>query len=258
MKSLELKVNNTLILLLLIVTKVTYCQDHVEKLLYGIIRADSLLTNGINVVNLINKKTTVTNSNGEFSILARANDYLVLSGLDFEEKKIRVEFNDHENAVLSITMFPLATKLNEVFVKNNLFSVLSLGIVSKAPVKYTVAERRLKTAGDFKPIMLLQIIGGGMPLDPLINKINGRTKRLKKLIVLEKKESDIKLISELYDDNYFRDNLNIPTENINGFKFYVVENENFIKILDSKNKPQISFYLIVLAVEFKILMDSNN
>ena len=104
----------------------------------------------------------------------------------------------------------------------------------------------------------MQIIGGGMPLNPLINKINGRTKRLKKLIVLEKKESDIKVISKLFGDNYFRDILNIPTENINGFKFYIVENENFIKILNSKNEPQISFYLAVLAEKFKMLMDINN
>ena len=97
-----------------------------------------------------------------------------------------------------------------------------------------------------------------MPLNPQINKINGKTKRLKKLIVLEKKESDIKVISKLFGDNYFRDILNIPTENINGFKFYIVENENFIKILDSKNEPQISFYLAVLAEEFKMLMDINN
>lgn len=253
-----MKVNNTVILVLLLVTKVTYCQDHVEKSLYGIIRADSLLTNGINVVNLSNKKTTVTNSKGEFSILARVNDNLVLSGLDFEEKKIKIDLSAYENAVLSIIMFPLTTKLKEVIVKNNRFNVLSLGIVSKAPVKYTVAERRLKTAGDFKPIMLLNIIGGGMPLDPLINKINGRTKRLKRLIVLEKKESDIKLISELYDDKYFVDNLNIPNENVTGFKFYIVENENFIKILDSKNEPQISFCLTILAEEFKIIMDIKN
>ena len=258
MKSLHLKVNNTVILVLLLVTKVTYCQDHVEKSIYGIIRADSLLTNGINVVNLTNKKTTVTNSKGEFSILARVNDDLVLSGYDFEEKKIKIDLSAYENAVLSIIMFPLTTKLKEVIVNNNRFNVLSLGIVSKAPVKYTVAERRLKTAGDFKPIMLLNIIGGGMPLDPLINKINGRTKKLKKLIVLEKKESDIKLISELYDDKYFVDNINIPNENVTGFKFYIVENENFIKILDSKNEPQISFCLTILAEEFKIIMDIKN
>ena len=200
----------------------------------------------------------MTNSKGEFSILARVNDDLVLSGLDFEEKKIKIDLSAYENAVLSIIMFPLTTKLKEVIVNNNRFNVLSLGIVSKAPVKYTVAERRLKTAGDFKPIMLLNIIGGGMPLDPLINKINGRTKKLKKLIVLEKKESDIKLISELYDDKYFVDNINIPNENVTGFKFYIVENENFIKILDSKNEPQISFCLTILAEEFKIIMDIKN
>ena len=91
MKSLHLKVNNTIILLLLAVSKVTYSQDHVGKLHYGIISADSLFTNGINVVNLGNKKTTVKNSKGEFSILAKANDDLVLSGLNFEEKRIKVD-----------------------------------------------------------------------------------------------------------------------------------------------------------------------
>jgi hypothetical protein len=34
--------------------------------------------------------------------------------------------------------------------------------------------------------MLLGMIGGSMPLDPLINKINGRTKRLKKKVILER------------------------------------------------------------------------
>jgi hypothetical protein len=33
-----------------------------------------------------------------------------------------------------------------------------------------------------------------MPLDPLINKINGRTKRLKKEVILEKKELNIKYL----------------------------------------------------------------
>ena len=76
---------------MLAVSKVTYCQDHVGKLHYGIITADSLFTNGINVVNLGNKKTTLTNSKGEFSILAKVNDDLVLSRLNFEQKRIKVD-----------------------------------------------------------------------------------------------------------------------------------------------------------------------
>jgi hypothetical protein len=97
-----------------------------------------------------------------------------------------------------------------------------------------------------------------MPFDPLINKINGRTKRLKKLVVLEKKESNIKVISELFRDEYFTDELNILTENINGFKFYIVENENFVKILDSRNEPQISLNMIALSEEFKTFVNSKN
>ena len=253
-----MKVNNEILILLFVVTQFTYGQDHVEKVLRGIVTVESVLTNGINVVNLNNNETSMTNSQGEFSILAKANDVLVLSGLNVEEKKIKVDRTYYDKAVFSIELIPLSTKLNEVIVQNNQFNLLSLGIVTKAPVKYTVAERRLQTAGDFKPIMLLQIIAGGMPLDPLINKINGRTKRLKKLIVFEKKEKDMKVISELFNDIHFNNILFISSENINGFKFYIVENENFIKILDSRNEPQISFYLTILAQEFKTIMDIKN
>jgi len=243
---------------MLLLTKATYGQDRVEKLLHGEISVDSLYANGINVVNLGNKETAVSANNGKFFILAKTNDVLVLSALHLKTKRIIVAISDFENGFLPIKMFNMVTRLDEVIVKNNQFNVVSLGIVTKAPVKYTTAERRLKTAGDFKPIMLLNLVGGTMPLDPLINKINGRTKRLKQLVVLEKKESNIKVISELFKDEYFTDKLNIPTENINGFKFYIVENENFVKILDSRNEPKISFYLAALSEEFKTLLNSKN
>ncbi|MCL6460830.1 MAG: hypothetical protein I4O51_03045 [Flavobacterium micromati] len=253
-----MKVNKNLFLVLCVLSKVTYSQVSTEKLIHGEIRVDSLYVNGINVVNLGDKEATVSANNGKFFILAKVNDVLVLSALHLEAKRIIIASSDFENGFLPIKMFNKVTRLDEVIVKNNQFNVVSLGIVTKAPVKYTTAERRLQTAGDFKPIMLLNLIGGTMPLDPLINKINGRTKRLKKLVVLEKKESNIKVISELFRDEYFTDELNILTENINGFTFYIVENENFVKILDSRNEPQISLHMIALSEEFKTLLNSKN
>jgi len=187
---------------MLLLTKATYGQDRVEKLLYGEIRVDSLYANGINVVNLGNKETAVSANNGKFFILAKANDVLVLSALDLETKRIIVAISDFENVFLPIKMFNMVTRLDEVIVKNNQFTVVSLGIVNIAPVKYTTAERRLQTARDFKPIMLLNLIGGTMPLDPLINKINGMTKRLKQLVVLEKKKVILRLFL-----NYLRMNI---------------------------------------------------
>jgi hypothetical protein len=76
-------------------------------------------------------------------------------------------------------------QLDEVVIRRyNNINAVSLGLFSKPKIIY--ASRKLRTAGDFKPIMLLGLISS-MPLDPLINKINGRTKRLKKEVILEKK-----------------------------------------------------------------------
>lgn len=247
-----------LIIFLFLICPNIFGQAIVNKPLRVKITIDSISANGINVVNLNNNETAVSNSNGEFSILGKANDVLMFSALNLETYKRIVGPHDMETDIVTIKMYPAVTKLKEVVVNGKGFNVLSLGIVTKAPVIYTTAERRLQTAGDFKPIMLLSMIGGGMPLDPLINKINGRTKRLKKLIVVEKKEFNIKFLSELYDNEFFINTLRIPNSNVAGFKYYIVENENFKKVLDNKNKVQISFYMTELAEEFKILLNSKN
>ncbi|SHG09664.1 hypothetical protein SAMN05444396_104294 [Flavobacterium segetis] len=248
----------SLIIFLFLIFQNISGQTIVNKPLRVKITIDSSSAYGINVVNLNNKETTVTNSNGEFSILAKANDVLMFSALNLETYKRIVGRDDIQIGVLAITMHPGVIKLEEVVVNSKSLNVLSLGIVTKAPVTYTTAERRLQTAGDFKPVMLLNLLGGSMPLDPLINKINGRTKRLKKIVTVEKKESNIKFISKLYDDEYFIRNLKIPSENIASFKYYIVENENFKKVLDTKNMTQISFYMGALAEEFKTLLTNNN
>jgi len=93
------------------------------------------------------------------------------------------------------------TALKEVIFNKDPINAVSQQVLAKDPLKYMPAEKRLRTEGDFKPVMLLNLIGGSMPLVPLINKINGRTKRLKKSVVLEKKEQCIKLIAALLMKN---------------------------------------------------------
>lgn len=84
-------------------------------------------------------------------------------------------------------------ELQEVVVnENTAITAENLGIIPKGQKKYTQAERQLATAGDFKPIMLLGLLGGSMQLDPLINKINGRTKRLKANVEIEKEKKIFK------------------------------------------------------------------
>lgn len=225
----------------LLLCQISFGQTLDEKLLQGKIRVDSVGVNGINILNLTNGKTTQTNSSGEFFILAKANDILVFTAVNLKKYRKTISFSDFELGKLLIILQPKITELKEVIVNKNEINALSLGVVTRDAVKYSPAERRLRTAGDFKPVGLFQLLGGLMPLDPLINKINGRTKRLKKLVVLEKKENFIKLISELYNQEYFTVQLGIANDYVNGFKYFIVENENFLKVLESKNEERTSF-----------------
>lgn len=253
-----MKIISILTGMLLLLCQISFGQTLDKKLLQGKIRVDSVGVNGINILNLTNGKTTQTNNSGEFFILAKANDILVLTAVNLKTYRKTISFTDFELGKLSMNLEPKITELKEVIVNKNEINALSLGVVTRDPVKYSPAERRLRTAGDFKPIELLQLLGGSMPLDPLINKINGRTKRLKKLVVLEKKENFIKLISELYNQEYFTVQLGIANDYVNGFKYFIVENENFLKVLESKNGERTSFFIVALAQEYKDILNNEN
>lgn len=55
--------------------QISFGKISAEKVLHGKIIVDSAYISGINILNLVNKKIAVTNSDGEFFILAKANFY---------------------------------------------------------------------------------------------------------------------------------------------------------------------------------------
>ena len=148
-------------------------------------------------------------------------------------------------------METLINLLDEVKINQfkNINSV-SLGLVSKNQKKYTPAERRLKYAGDFKPIDFLKIVGGGLDVDGIINKISGRTALLRKELVIERKELLMNKLNDLFEDNFYTETLKIPSEYIKGFKFYSVEDEKFVAAMKDKNKTLATFILVELAVKY--------
>ncbi|MBE0392798.1 hypothetical protein BJQ96_02655 [Flavobacterium sp. PL0002] len=99
--------------------------------------------------------------------------------------------------------------------------------------------------------MLLGLLAGSMPLDPLINKINGRTKRVKKQIVAEKKGSNIEKLSGYYSESFYVNELGICTQYVSGFKVYVIENNTFAKELEKGETAMLRFMIIDLANKYK-------
>ncbi|MCY1217178.1 hypothetical protein D9M72_290800 [compost metagenome] len=145
-------------------------------------------------------------------------------------------------------MVPKTNQLDEVVITEySNINAVDLGILSKPAKVYTPAERKLKTATDLN----LSIgFGAIFSLDPIINAISGRTKNLKNQLKVERKELLIKRFQELYEDDYLINTLKIPSENVKGFQYYAIENAQFIKELNNKNKQMMNFLLGQLATKY--------
>lgn len=240
-----------LLILFVVLSQISFGQIAGEKLLHGKIMVESGNVGGVTIINLVNEKTAISDGNGEFFILAKAEDLLVFSSVNLEYYRRIIDDEDLKPEILTIKMTAKITELEEVIVnKHPEINAVSLGISPKGIKQYTPAERKLATASSAK----LNPQG----LDPLINAISGRTKMLKKELEVEKKERLLAYIGALFDDEYYGETLKIPANYIKGFQYYCVEEEEFAKSLRSKNKAMIKLLIVPLAEKYnKIIADEN-
>jgi len=224
-------------------SQISFGQTEGEKLIHGRIIAESGSIDGVTIVNLVNEKSTASDSNGDFYILAKADDLLVFSSVNLEYCRKIIEESDLKSAVLIIKLIPKTTELKEVIInKHPEINAVSLGISPKGIKHYTPVERKLATASSMK------LNPGG--LDPLLNAISGRTAMLKKELEVEKKEHLLTVFGSIFEDNYFTKTLKIPSDYIKGFQYYCVEDKIFSEVLKSKNKTEIEFSIVPLAVKY--------
>ena len=228
---------NQFIVLLFFATFFTWSQTSNEKILHGKIVADSASVAGIDVVNLVNEKVTVTNAKGEFFILAKADDILVFSSMTLEMKRMLVDEDDLKSETIIIYMTPKINELNEVIVKKNAAEGISIIPGQK---QYTPAERKLYTASS------------GL-LDAPLNWFSGRTEMLKKEIVVERKERLLNKVGVLYEDKYYIQTLKIPEIYIDDFQRYLIEDKEFASALKVKNRTMMLFLISKLAVNYNAI-----
>lgn len=229
-------------------------QEKSLKVLKGVVSNYSIAIEGVTVSNITEKIFVVSDEAGHFSIYASAGSILVFSSIGYESKEIILSTEDFINSSFKVVLRNKSDQLDEVEI-NSKINAVSLGIVSKDQKKYTVAERRLQTAGDFKWIHLLSILGGTLPFDPILNAINGRTKRIKKEIILEKKLVIMNKITELFQDSFFIDKLKIPKDYVSGFKYFIIDDKHLIDAINTKNKPLATFLMSELAVKYLKLLN---
>lgn len=242
---------NRLLLLLLLAAASSFCQDRkplTGKAMFG--------NNGIADVYVINKVTGVevkTNATGIFLIHAKPGDIIVVYSPKINVREFAISNDSFKEGPYIVEVTTSALELDEVVVDGSITSE-NLNIVPENQKRFTPAERKLYTAGDFKPVMLLGLLAGGMQLDPVFNAINGKTKSLKKQVALEKREMLLQNLHNICTASEIINDFEIPDEHVDGFLYFVAEDNEVATLLNEGNQVRAKFRITELAQRYTALI----
>ncbi|WP_396180877.1 hypothetical protein [Flavobacterium sp.] len=233
-------------ILILLIAQIVFSQN--DSIIKGKIIVETNDNEGITIVNVSNKTNTISGNGGYFKIKAKVNDTIMFSAIHLVGKKHIITKKDFGKDLLFIKLDIYTRHIKEIMVTNaDDITAESLGLVPKGQKKYTPAERRVKTAGDFNGQFGLNT---AFSIDPLLNAISGRTKQLKAELEVERKEFLQYKINANFDSELIMNQFHIPEEYVSGFVFYIVEDEELKAAAKAKNKTLISFRMSALAVDF--------
>jgi hypothetical protein len=210
-----------------------------EKFIQGRVLCENFPLQGIEVLNLASKRTTITDANSKFSILAKAKDTLMFISKNYEYKKILVKKEDLERTNLIILLTQKPEQLEEVVViskinfpkikfDKNIASQLNIEKAAKNPKPFGVYDGSIEN-------------GIGMT----INLSNGR----KKIHPIEFKE----LIKKNYNDSFYIDTLKLKPEEIGLFIEYCDADPKSKIVIQNTNPLKLMDFLLIKSMEFQKL-----
>ena len=199
---------------------------------------------GVNIRNISQNNSTISNEFGLFDIKVSLGDSLSISYVGMQDLTKIITTKEMSTTIIKIVMYEKYIELKEVeVVKYESINAVSLGIIPKEMKTFSQYERRLATAGDFKPIHLLSLLGGSLQVDPIINAISGRTKRMKQGVIREKKQNNFEFLETNYTD-FVLNQMNLKEEEVGLFFSYLVENKDLEYRIKNHEKDKFSFFLM--------------
>ncbi len=232
----------------------------------GSVKANSDLE-GIHVINKTSKFYSTTNQLGEFIIKGRINDTLVFSSVQYKLESLLLTQKVFNKNSLVVELVEHVNELNEVYIGNILSGNLEddignvngkpdinfydVGIPGYKGKQRTKNERLLYEAGEFKLIQLLGLLGGSVPLNPILNGISGRTKMLKNRVELDKKDALIYNLKAKYSKDIFSVYPLLEDKQMDYF-YFCSEDENFIGKCTKTNDLLVFEFLRDKLQEYKL------
>jgi len=197
---------------------------------------------GTHVMNISTQRATTTDVNGFFTIPVRFNDTLVFSAVQFKRKEIVVNLSVLESKMLYVPLEDALTELDEVIVRPyNLSGELdrdlgnkkiepvvtasTLGLPNAYVKVKTQNERKLFEADhgkfvtvEFDSMLYIPMIA--INLHKILNRVSGRTRKLKNLVAVDEKIALLDRVRNYYPDSVYVKQFLIPEEKLEEFFYF--------------------------------------
>jgi len=205
-----IKKTNILLILIVLTTSIVNAQ---LKTLKGKVIAGGDVE-GVHILNKSSVKYTVTDTDGNFDILAKPRDTLTISALKYQTKEIVVNQDFYRPNGLKVYLTEKVNELDEVVVGKILtgnigsdignvelkeeVNFYNLGIPGYTGKPKTLPERKLADAdaGSWGYVGL----GFGINFHKLLNRVSGRTKKLKAIVALDEKDKCMNRMRDFYSE----------------------------------------------------------
>jgi len=256
---------NILCITFILFSSILIAQQQERVLVNGkIIVPEEDTPEGMTIFNQNTSRGTIANPKGEFKLRVALNDTVVFSSIQFEEFRVVVEEGVVNSGEMNVFLTESVTELPEVRLSDN---ELSGDInVDVARIEVEDPEVPRYSAADLEAMNVRRqpdsLMGPGRndalaaSNTRLVNGLN--FVNIFKLLVgaevennpFTKQELDEKL-RDLYDDEFFKANLDIEKDKINDFIYYVTDHGLDEDLLEDGNELNLIEFLIEKSEEYK-------
>lgn len=216
---------------------------------------------GISIINRTAKSATISNRSGNFTIRVAAGDTLHFSALQFQDFSVLIDDGVVENRQLNVFMSESVTELPEVVVtpydlSGNVQVDVKIIPVVEADLPTQSAAEINPYEHTFRPDSLVSpqnaamrsgMIYSGMDFANIFRNIF-----TSRDVMTTVGDEDIdEQILQLHEDEFFKEQLNIPQEDIKEFIFFAEDNGLTPEMLKPENEMLLIEFLVAQSRKYK-------
>lgn len=241
-----------------------------QKVLSGIISASGDVE-GIHVINKTASKFTKTEVSGSFSIPASLHDTLKITGVKYQSKEVVVTSKILNSEQFKVRLEDQITELDEVIVGKVLTGDLmsdiqnseakrdinfyDVGIPGYTGKPLTQNERKLSEA-DSGQYVYFAVIALSINVHKILNKISGRTKKLKYHVKLEQQDACMNKAKSEFSEILFG-GVDLEEGLIAEYFYYVSEDPQFLEICNLNNAKSMYDFLVLKLESYNDNIESD-